>query len=172
MSSSDKLKKLLAAVAPTLGAAVGGPFGGIAGKFLADKLGKPEADTPAEQLDIVEAAIKDPQKLIELKQVDNDFEKFCAQNKLDLYRAEIDDRKDARGMAKLNMWPQIVLSTVYNAGYFWILHAFLTMPPGQMDEWQKGIVGTLLGVLTAAIPQINSFWFGSSHGSQKKDAQK
>jgi len=38
-----------------------------------------------------------------------------------------------------------------------------------LDDWQKGVVGTLVGMLTTMLPQINNFWFGSSHGSQKKD---
>lgn len=173
MSTSDKLKKMLAAVAPTLGLAIGGPFGGIAGKFLAEKLGKPEADTPGELLAVVEGAMKDPQLVIQLKQIDTDFEKFAMQNGLDLYRAEIDDRKDSRAMAvKAGMAPQITLTVIFNVGYFWLLYIFLTANTSAITEWQKGIVGTLLGILTAAIPQILAFWFGSSHGSQKKDAQR
>lgn len=171
MSSSDKLKKLLASVAPALGAAVGGPFGGIAGKFLADKLGTPDADTPGELLPIVETAMKSPEQIIQLKQIDTDFEKFALQNNLDIYRAEVDDRKDARVLAKVNMWPQIVLTIMFIVGYFWLLYVFLTADTSAISEWQKGILGTLLGILTAAIPQILAFWFGSSHGSQKKDAQ-
>ena len=39
-----------------------------------------------------------------------------------------------------------------------------------LGEWSKGQLGILIGVLTAAIPQILSFWFGSSEGSKLKTA--
>jgi hypothetical protein len=170
MSSKDKLKKILSAVAPALGTAIGGPFGGLAGKFLADKLGDGTADTPAEQLALVEKAMKDPAAMIQLKAIDTDFEKHMASIGLDIYRTEVDDRKSARDMGKVNMWPQIILGTIYNIGYFALLYGFLSAGTEDFNEWQKGVIGTLIGILTAAIPQINSFWFGSSHGSQKKDA--
>jgi hypothetical protein len=170
MSASNKLKQLLSTIAPALGAAVGGPFGGIAGKFIADKLGDKTANTQAELASLVERAVSDPTMIVQLKQASNDFEKHMASVGVDIFKTEVDDRKDARSMAKANMWPQIVLSTVYNVGYFVLLYVFISSGATEFNEWQKGIIGTLIGILTAAIPQINSFWFGSSHGSQKKDA--
>jgi len=38
----------------------------------------------------------------------------------------------------------------------------------QIDEWVKGIVGTLIGVLTAQLPDVNGYWFRSSSSSAKK----
>ena len=37
MSLGKSLKKVLSSVAPVLGSAIGGPFAGVAMKFLADK---------------------------------------------------------------------------------------------------------------------------------------
>lgn len=171
MSSSDKLKKVLAAVAPALGAAVGGPFGGIAGKFLADKLGNKDADTPAEQLALVQAAIKDPQKLLELKQIDKDFEKFALQNGLDLYRAEIDDRKDARAnMAALKSKTPAALSWLIVLGFFGVTGYLLGW--GTPEGLDPMLLGRLLGNLDTAFGMVLAFWLGSSHGSRAKDVQK
>lgn len=167
MSTSDKLKKLLGTVAPALATAYGGPFGGIAAQYIKDKLGVPEADTPREQLELLE---KRPDLLLQLKQIDKDFEKHMASVGVDIFKTEVDDRKSARELAKVNMVPQIMLTIMFIVGYFWLLFVFLTADTSGISEWQKGIVGTLLGILTAAIPQILAFWFGSSHGSQKKDA--
>jgi hypothetical protein len=36
-------KKIIQAAAPMLGAALGGPFGGMAGKLVAEALGHPDA---------------------------------------------------------------------------------------------------------------------------------
>lgn len=168
-STSDKLKKLLGTVAPALATAYGGPFGGLAAKWISDKLGAPEADTPREQLELLE---KRPDLLLQLKQIDRDFEKHMASVGVDIFKTEVDDRKDARALARGDMRPQIILSTLYNFGYFALLYGFISAGASEFNEWQKGIIGTLIGILTAAIPQINAFWFGSSHGSQKKDAQK
>ena len=36
------------------------------------------------------------------------------------------------------------------------------------NQTMTGVFATILGVLTAAIPQILNFWFGSSVGSKEK----
>jgi hypothetical protein len=56
-------------------------------------------------------------------------------------------------------------------GYFWLL-AELLSGHIQVAEDVRGLVNTLLGVMTAAQIQIMNFWFGSSAGSKAKtDAQ-
>jgi hypothetical protein len=37
-----------------------------------------------------------------------------------------------------------------------------------LDDWTKGQLGILVGILTAAVPQILAYWFGSSSGSKAK----
>ena len=86
---------------------------------------------------------------------------------VDVYRLEVEDRKDARGMAKSNMWPQIILSAVFIGGYFLVLYSLFSGNV-KISAELKDISNILLGVLTASFPAIMSFWFGSSHGSKTK----
>jgi hypothetical protein len=166
-----KFKEILKNVAPSLGAAIGGPYGVIAGKLLAGALGEKEPSNEKALDTLVQKAISDPALVMKLKEAEQAFDLKMEELGVDVYKTEVDDRKNARDMAKLNMWPQIALTIVFIIGYFWLLYVFLTTDTSGISEWQKGIVGTLLGILTAAIPQILAFWLGSSHGSQKKDAR-
>jgi hypothetical protein len=167
------LKNLLSTVAPALGTAIGGPFGGIAGKLIADALGKDKPKDEAGLAAMVEDALQDPETALKIKQADDAFKARMKELSVDIYKTEVDDRKNARDMAKANMWPQITISIVYNIIYFLALSEFAQL----LDSQQKlntevmMLLSGLLGLMTGEIPRINAFWFGSSHGSQKKDAQ-
>ena len=162
------LKKLIAGVAPTLASALGGPFAGTAAKFIANKLlGKDDASEAELSLAIASAT---PEELGNLKKIDNDFSVEMGRQGIDIYALEVDDRKDARSMAKLNMWPQIVLSVIFIGGYFGLLY-MLFSGKVEIPESMQTMANILIGVMTANIPQIMSFWFGSSHGSKSKNPQ-
>ncbi len=172
-------KEIVRTVAPSLGSALGGPLGGVATKYIADKfLGNPNAGE-AEIIEAVNSAT--PEQLAKLKQVDRDFEIEMRKLDIDVFKIEVDDRRSARELFKVNIWPQITLSAIFVIGYFFVLfylldpHKFtIPGPNGQPvdinDDWIKGVFTTVLGVLTAAIPQILNFWFGSSLGSKEKTA--
>jgi len=168
-----KLKELLKTVAPSIGAAIGGPFGGIAGKLLADALGEPQPTTETGLQKLVVKALGDPELALKLKEAENAFDAKMAELGVDIYKTEVDDRKDARAMATTNMWPQITISIVYNLIYFLALREFVQMidSPDELNSEVMMLISGLIGLMTGEIPRINAFWFGSSHGSQKKDAQ-
>ena len=69
------------------------------------------------------------------------------------------------------MWPQVFFSVLFVCGYF-ATGYFLVRPETiaalDKSQWIQGVLTTILGVLTAAIPQILGFWFGSSTGSKEK----
>lgn len=155
-------KETLAAVAPTIATALGGPLAGMAVKIATDKLGiEPEA---------LEAAVTSgrPEVFYNLKAAESSFLLEMEKLGIERDRLVIDDRKDARGLAKLNMWPQIILSAIYTAGYFGLIFGLLSgelsMPVGDAGHLMAG----LIGVLTAMQIKIGDFWFGSSHGSKLK----
>ena len=161
-------KEIVRNVAPTIGTALGGPMAGAATKFIADKyLGKSEAtDSEIEQA-ILTAS---PEQLTKLKDIDVKFKLDMKKLDIDIYELEYKDRDSARKLFEVNVWPQIVLSSVFVLGYFLVLF-YLIKNPGSLSGTNANLLGvftTILGVLTAAIPQILNFWFGSSLGSKEK----
>lgn len=70
------LKQILRAAAPMLGTALGGPFGLVAGKLVAEALGNPDAkpDEIAHAL-----AVATPEQLLQLKQAEQTFQERMAE---------------------------------------------------------------------------------------------
>ena len=166
-----KWKEIVRRVAPTIGAALGGPLAGSATKFVAEKLlGKSDAPIAEITKAIIDAT---PEKLAKLNEIDKEFEIEMQKLGIDIYKLEIEDRKSARNLFKVNIWPQITLSAIFVFGYFLVLYLLIdkgsTFASATGNEYMKGVFTTILGVLTAAIPQILSFWFGSSLGSKEKN---
>jgi len=160
-------KQILGGVAPMLGTALGGPLGGMAGKFLADKLGVDPSD-----LDKV-ITHADPAQLESIQKANADFK--VEMKKLDISEAQLHaaDRSDARTMGRERGTAfQMMLSIVFLFGYFGLIYIFITgtSTVDGMNEWSKGQLGVLIGILTAAVPQILAYWFGSSSGSKEKTA--
>lgn len=153
-------QEIVKAVAPKLGAALGGPMGGIATKFIADKfLGNPDASEEELELAISGAT---PQDLTRLKEIESQYE-------IEVLKIAAQDRDSARNLAiETGKTPQIILSSAYTIGYFAIfmgmLGSYFTIP-----EEQESLFLTLFGSLTAAQLQIMNFWFGSSSGSKDKN---
>jgi hypothetical protein len=161
-------KTLVKSIAPTLGTTLGGPAAGLAVKFLADRfLGKPDAGE-SDVADAIMAA--SPEKLLEVKKLDNDFKVQMKQLDIDVYKLEVEDRRSARDLAKFDIGPHVVLSALYTFGYFAVLYLFLTGNV-QVATDAKDAFNQIIGVLTAAQVTILAFWFGSSYGSKVKDVQ-
>jgi hypothetical protein len=163
MSIGRTLKKLLGGLAPTIGTALGGPMGGVAMKFLADKF---TGGNTGEVEDFLLSA--DPSQLKELKVADMEFQREMKALDIDLERINADDRASARDMAKeRGTLPQVILSVVYTLGYFVVMYMFMSGHL-QIDPEHKVMFGGLLGILSTAQIQIMNFWFGSSAGSKAK----
>ena len=157
----EKIKTLIAKVAPAVGAAIGGPFGGIAAQFVQQILGVDSEDAAYEILK------NDPQAILRLKEAEIEFQKFLVQADVDFEELAVQDRVSARGLFSVNIWPQITLSGTFILGYFGILYLVMSgtiLPPTDLRETMI----LLLGVLAAEVPRIMNFWFGSSLGSREK----
>lgn len=159
---SDKAKAIIAAIAPTLGTAIGGPFGTLAGATIAAAIGG--GDPKA-----AEAAIlgQDPATLLALKKADQDFTIQLEQLGIERDKLAYADVADARSMAKVDMRPQIVIGGCFLTGYFAIMGA-IGVGAIQLTGTAAQVFPILIGVLTAAVPQILQFFFGSSVGSKEK----
>ena len=161
-------KSVVGTVAPLLGTALGGPFGGVAGKMIQDALGVDSESAAIAELQT------NPDALISLRQVEADFKIKMKEIGIAEDQLHADDRDSARKLAiAKGTGFQAGLTVVFMVGYFGLMAVFLMQDATDkalLNDWQRGQVGILVGVLTAAIPQLLSFWFGSSKGSKEKTA--
>jgi len=157
----DWLKTLV----PLLGTALGGPLGGAAASFIADKLGI-EGKTIEAVNDVLSSGKMSAEQVSALKLAEIDFKKFLEQNKIDVMKIEAADRDSARLMqtATKSSMPS-VLTLLITLGFFgvlgWMLYDTRTMdsPP----------LLIMLGSLGTAWTGACAFWFGTTSGSQRKD---
>jgi len=158
-------KGLVGKVAPVIGSALGGPFGGVATKFLADKLlGKEDATEEELEAAIVGAS---PETLARLKEIDANFKTEMKRLGIAEEELHVRDRESARGLAQKSMLPHILLSLAYSIAYFVTLYVYITGNV-QLSEDLETLGISLLSILSAAQMQIMNFWFGSSSGSKEK----
>lgn len=150
-------------LAPLLGTALGGPLGGAAAAFLADKLGI-ESKTIEAVSDVLQSGRMTPEQVSAVKLAEIDFQKFLESNKIDLAKMHLENTKDARDMQKQtrSIYPAI-LSTFVTLGFFGILASMLIMEYRPTDS-----LLIMLGALGAAFGAVVNFWLGSSSGSAAK----
>jgi hypothetical protein len=159
---SEKAKKVVSVVAPSLGAALGGPLGGLAGQILGGLV------SGGKVADLEEAILtQKPETLLALKKLEQDYILKLEELGVEQHKVEAADRSSARDLAKVNMRPQMMLSLLFIGGYFIILSAFFVGKIEISPELKEPFL-ILLGVITANVPSIMQFWFGTSSGSQRK----
>lgn len=161
------IKAILKSAAPMLGAAIGGPFGGMAAKLAVEALGNPDAkpeDLPA----LLASAT--PEQIAAVKKADQDFQVrmrelgFANQQKLE--ELTVKDRQGARDMqvaTRSKVPPTLAIMVVLAwAG----VQAYLFTHV--IDPTMRELIARVLGTLDGALMVVLSFYFGSSHGSQQK----
>ena len=159
------LKKILAAVAPSLATALGGPLAGTAVAAIAKKvLGK---DSATEDEVAAALATADPATLLKLREVDDQFKTDMAKAGIELDKIEMEDRKDARAMqvASKDWMPNALASVLMIA--LCVLAGVLLRYKVPVEN--KEIIINLMGVLEGAAVTVFSFYFGSSRSSTEKD---
>jgi len=157
---------LLSSVAPTLATALGGPLAGLAVKSLSKALLGAEDFSEEAVMDAMATA--SPEQLAAVKKIDADFKVQMKALDIDLERISVDDRKSARDMQKETRdWIPRALAVSVTAGFFAILIYMLVY--GLPTTGNEALL-LLLGALQTAWGGIIAFYFGSSSGSQKKDA--
>lgn len=157
-------KRTLATVAPALATALGGPLAGMAVKVATDALGVESSESALSEL----VLSGNPDALLKLKAAEHTFKIELKRLGIELAKIDQEDRESARELSKVNMIPQIILSTLYTLGYFVVMYQFVTGDIVIQPESTTAF-NILLGVLTAAQTQIMNFFFGSSSGSKEKD---
>lgn len=159
-------KDVLAQVAPTIATAFGGPMAGAATAWLGGKLLGKDGATQ----DDIAAAMGNPDTLLKLKQLELDYQAHLKELGIKLEELDTSDRNSARQLAiARGIYPQVGISLLFLGGYFGLMAAIIAGWARIPAEYHDLAV-TLIGVLTAGVPQVLNFWLGSSHGSQQKDA--
>lgn len=164
-----KTLPVLSRIAPGIAAAIGGPIPAVAAaavQSLADALGAP-GDTPQDIA--LKLAGATPDQMLAIKQADNAFQTRMAEVGVDVFRLEIEDRKDARAHGqKMGNVPQMLLTVLFYLGFFLTTWWVLTQVAPDIGEFQKTALIYLLGILSGEIPRMQQYWFGSSSGSREK----
>lgn len=162
-----KLFGVLKNVAPTAVAALGGPYGALAAGVMKRVMGN-ETMQDGELENAVLAASASPADVVKLKEIEAAIKAQEASLGIRFAELEVEDRQGARQLAiQTSLWPQIVLSGLFIVGYFVIVGLFFS---ASLEVPMSDAFNVLLGVITGSVPTILAFWFGSSRGSQAKDA--
>ena len=156
----DGWKDLLATVAPAVATALGGPLAGVATTALSQKLlGKKDGSLA----DIANAVLEaTPASLLELKQLDLEFEKLQVQREKNI----LDDVANARAR-------QIAVrdKTPANLTYILIISLIaetLTMLFVKVPDANQTLVHILITAHATVTISACSYWLGSSLGSYMK----
>ena len=155
----DAIKGLVGELAPTIGAALGGPVGGAAAGMLANVLGCDP--TPQKIEKALQTAT--PEQLTEIKKAELDFEIKMAEIELDVFALETKDTQHARESFREDWTARAIalMSVLLFGGYILLV---TIQPPDANDD---GIVNLVLGYLGGIVSSVISFYFGASKASKK-----
>jgi Fe2+ transport system protein B len=151
----DKIKNIIGTVAPALGSAMGSPLGGAAISMIAEKLGVPN------NAKAVEKAVQQatPQQLLELKEVETDFEIKMKELDVDVFKLETEDTQNAR-KAFAKDWTSKFMGLIVIGGFMGYIFLVTIQPPEQNSE---ALINLVLGYLGGLASAVISFYFGASH---------
>jgi len=158
---NDFLKTL----APLLGSALGGPLGGAAAAFIADKLGLDTKDVKNIS-EVLSSGKMSPEQIANIKLAEIDFQKFLESNKIKLEEIAALDRTSARQMhATVRSHVPAALTYLLTFGFFGVLGAMFYYP----EFKESAPLMIMLGSLGTAWTGACAFWFGTTSGSQNKN---
>lgn len=158
-------KDIVAAVAPTVATALGGPFAGMAVKALSNKLLGRDDGTE----DDVAAAVMAlaPADLVKLKEIDADLQKAFLDNEVKLEQIDAADRDSARRRAtEARDYTPSILTFALLGVFSFVLYSLLE---GVEVKGNSEVLFTMFGTLSTALIQSLNFQFGTTRGSQNKD---
>ena len=159
---------ILKTVAPTVATALVGPLGGAAITALGGALGldKPTKESISQ---IIQNGQMTADQISAIKQLELKYQNDEQERGFRYAELAYQDTKDARALAAsthavtpaILTWVVVVLCLGFEGALI-----FGYMPKSVDDV----VLGRVLGTLDAALMLVLGFWFGSSHGSQNKDA--
>jgi len=158
----DDLISMVKGFAPGLATALGGPLAGVAVSALSKQLGvKDEVNA------VMKAITADPEAEAKIKQLEHDKFKAILADKANARdrEARVVESQNAPLINKI-VTPALALGVT---GLSFVLFAVLIFV--EVKPEAKDILIYILGVLSAAVTQILSYYFGSSVGSKDKGDQ-
>jgi hypothetical protein len=155
----DLLKKVVGAVAPTLGTALGGPMGGMAANVISDVLGVPNNPKA------IEKAVREatPEDMLKLKKAEQEFEIQMKELEVDVFKLEVEDVQDARSNFSKD-WTARIMGIATVGGFLGYIFLVTLQPPEQNSE---ALINLVLGYLGGLASAVISFYFGASNSSDK-----
>lgn len=166
MSFSDQFKQIVATVAPLIGTAFGGPLGGLAGNFLASKLGTPAGDQKALETKVLS---NDPQVMLQVRAADEAFQAHLAELGVQEDQLAATDTANARSreISIRDRTPALLAGAVVVLTF--ALEGSLLMGWHKPTQVPGEILGRILGTLDSATLLVLSYYFGSSSSARTKD---
>lgn len=170
---SDKIKPILAAIAPELGLALGGPFGGMAGAMLSKALGTKAPDDPENEAQILAGS---PETFAAIQKANNDFKLQMEAYGITRDKLVFDDIANARAreVAVKDKTPS-QLAWMLIGGFIAISLAQLVALMGWGEQSAKIppqgwlLIGNISGYLANEAKQAAAYYFGSTMASKDKD---
>ena len=155
----------LKTLAPMIGTALGGPLGGAAAAFIADKLGL-EAKTVEAVSEVLNSGKLSAEQISGIKLAEIEFQRFLEQNKIDLAKIDAADRDSARAMqTQVRSHVPAALTYLLTLGFFGVLAGMFLHP----EFKESAPLMIMLGSLGTAWTGACAFWFGTTAGSQRKN---
>ena len=177
-------KSAVGAIAPTIATALGGPLAGLAVKTLGTALlGKPEAKEQ-EIASLVMGGLG-AEHIVALRKADNDFSVRMKELDIDLEKLKVDvekayvqDVQSARTshagnpeVTRLGFVVLLIFSLITGAalfGCYQLLTGGIKIADVGIVAAVFGLIGTIIGYVSAKADQVTSYFFGSSAGSKQK----
>jgi hypothetical protein len=150
----------VASFAPAVGAALGGPLGGLAGNFVAQYFGV-DKDKLVEVL-----SSGDPEVQAKKANMDHAFRMHLLDLGIQEEAIHSADRASAREREKaIGGWSNPILAAIVIGGFLYCVVAVLGgFVQGMTDPNTAGTIGALIGYMSAKADQVVSYYFGSSKG--------
>lgn len=154
----DKIKGVIGGLAPTIGAALGGPVGGAAAGMIAEVLGC----DPVPQK--IERALQQatPEQIAEIRKAELKFEAKMKELDVDIFALETKDTQDARKNFAKDWTARVIglIMVLFFCGYV----GLITLLPPEQNSME--LTNLVMGYLGGLVSAVVSFYFGSS---QSKD---
>lgn len=165
-------QELIRHAAPTLSAALDGPFAGTAVDFMINRLGGGRAADGINNEEAINELLGDPNNLQKIKEIDRQFKLEAGRLGIDALAPDTAERRSSGIRAKPDYRHQTLITIFFLSAYFLMLAAIFAVEASDSMNMQKGEnslmneLQILLGVLTAGVGQILSFWFGGVLGKK------